>query len=281
MSSRSAEGDPRAPRAIGDITSTVIPPTPDLGLEMDRARQAATTIQRGYRRLVRVRGFVVLIHSSVRRIYLAHRGAQARIVSLAGYRKEVLRHLEGKVADPLRLATLRYLFYVHVGRAIRGEERALLQPHTDGVLALRLPAESVSPESTPTRVGGNTRATPTLGNVLHPHTDGVLAPPIIVEPESKDSTPRDTLVGGERRASPTLGNEIAKKVHGTRLSTRLASLQNETDAAKTAPNNQHTMLPALMLTRSSSRTITMIQVWYRCHSLLRSCVQQNRALHST
>ena len=177
MSSRSAEGDPRAPRAIGDITSTVIPPPPALGLEMDRARQsttarldippppdpnlmtpssshrfwseflgrrdgklatAATTIQRGYRRHVQLRAYVTHIHSCVRRLSLARRGAQARIDLLTGYRDAVLRGLEEKVADPAvaldvlashvldtfyvdtdQLSTLRFFICVHVGRAIR------------------------------------------------------------------------------------------------------------------------------------------------------------------
>ena len=121
-----------------------------------------------------------------------------------------------------------------------------------------------------------------LGNVLQPHTDGVLALPFSEESVSPEATPRVISVGRNNRASPTLGIASAKKVHGTRLATRLASLQKENDAAKTAPTNQQNYLPPLvtpkhMLTCHHLRTnATQIQEWYRHHPLRQRCVLQNR-----
>ena len=131
--------------------------------------------------------------------------------------------------------------------------------------------------------------------------DGVLALPIAGVPASPEPSPRVISVGGDNLASSVLGiGNVVRAPHilgtvdangsspalgigyaNTDGSTRVgrSPVPGENDAALTAPNNQQKILPALILTRSSRRTITMIQVWYRHHSLRRSCVQRNRALH--
>ena len=84
-------------------------------------------------------------------------------------------------------------------------------------------------------------------------------------------------------ASPVIGIVNAKGASHI-LGIGIA-ISGENDAAQTAPTNQQQYLPPpvapnRMLTRHHLRTTaTQIQTWYRHHSLRRSCVQRNRALH--
>ena len=87
-------------------------------------------------------------------------------------------------------------------------------------------------------------------------------------------------------ASPTLGIAIAKKVHGTRLATRLASHQKETDEAKTAPPNQNESLPPqgtslAMLTYSRRRALMEHHLIPWDDPTLREKTSHHRGYHSS
>ena len=89
-----------------------------------------------------------------------------------------------------------------------------MQPHANGVLAPPIIVEPEPTNSTPrvTRVGGESRASPILGNVLQTHMDGVLALPPLVETDSTEST--STRFGGNTGAPPTLGNVFQPRTDG-------------------------------------------------------------------
>ena len=113
-------------------TIGVFPPPPDPALVMDRARQAATTIQRGYLRHVFLRKIVATIHGFIRKLSLAHTSTHDRTTALAWYRDSTVPMIEAKLRrakDRHHLATCKFLLRVHVGRAIRQNTSASAIQH--------------------------------------------------------------------------------------------------------------------------------------------------------
>ena len=121
------------------------------------------------------------------------------------------------------------------------------------------------------------------GSILQPHTDGVLALPIAGVPASPEPSPRVTSVGDDNLgtenangASPALGIGKANTDGGTIVG--IAPVPGENNAAPTAPTNQQQYLrpslaPNRMLTRYHLRNnATKLQKWFRHHSIRCRCV---------
>ena len=195
--SRSGEGDTRA---TGDINSSP-PPDPHL---VDPPSVAIETLLRNG-----CDSFGLPSYAQYHRLLAAltarHTEAQKREAFLLKQ-----QHLAATIHSPPVVTLETAPHQVDVALEIPGKRGVILQPHTDGVLALPIEGVPASPEP-------SSRVINVGGDILELPTPAV--------PESTDSSPRVTRVGGDSSAPSSLGIGIATS--------------GGNDAATTAPDNQH------------------------------------------